>query len=118
MEKHHYRYEEKGNGYVWADTDMLKQSARILIDNAAKYTPQGEDIVIRVGLLTDDKVTNAPFYEIQDNGIGMAQKDGGALPLTDSTVQMRYATVRLEERGLDCLLPGGLLRNTMVMPRL
>lgn len=74
-EKHHYRYEEKGNGYVWADTDMLKQSARILIDNAAKYTPQGEDIVIRVGLLTDDKVTNAPFYEIQDNGIGMAQKD-------------------------------------------
>ena len=74
-EKHHYRYEEKGNGYVWADTDMLKQSARILIDNAAKYTPQGEDIVIRVGVLNDGKVTDAPFYEIQDNGIGMGQKD-------------------------------------------
>lgn len=74
-EKHLYRYEEKGNAYVWADADMLKQSARILIDNAVKYTPEGEDIMIRVGLLNNDKVTNTPFYEIQDNGIGMAQKD-------------------------------------------
>ena len=31
--------------------------------------------MIRVGLLNNDKVTNTPFYEIQDNGIGMAQKD-------------------------------------------
>lgn len=74
-EKHPYRYEEKGNAYVWADADMLKQSARILIDNAVKYTPEGEDILIRVGLLNNDKITNTPFYEIQDNGIGMAQED-------------------------------------------
>ena len=74
-EKHHYRYEEKGNAYIWADEDMIKQSARILIDNAAKYTQEGEDILIRVGVFTQGQAADTPFYEIQDNGIGMSQKD-------------------------------------------
>ena len=33
------------------------------------------------------------------------------MPLTDSTVQMRYATARPEEQGLDCPLPGGLFEK-------
>ena len=70
-ESHIYRFEESGNVQVYADCDMLKQSARILIDNAAKYTKQGEEILIRVGAWND----GSPFYGIQDNGIGMSQED-------------------------------------------
>lgn len=70
-EKHIYRFEESGTVQVYADCDMLKQSARILIDNAAKYTKQGEEILIRVGVWSD----GSPFYGIQDNGIGMSQED-------------------------------------------
>ncbi|MCM1183040.1 MAG: HAMP domain-containing histidine kinase [Roseburia sp.] len=70
-EKHHYKYEETGRVYVIGDCDMLKQSARILIDNAAKYTEEGEEIVIRAGEWKD----GSPFYGIQDNGIGMASQD-------------------------------------------
>lgn len=70
-ENHRYRFEELGNVRVYGDGDMLKQSARILIDNAAKYTKQGEEIVVRVGVWKD----GSPFYGIQDNGIGMAQED-------------------------------------------
>lgn len=70
-EKHHYSFEENGTAEIYADADMIKQSARILIDNAAKYTQAGEDIVIRTGLWND----GAPFYSIQDNGIGMSQDD-------------------------------------------
>ncbi len=70
-EKHHYKYEENGCVYVFGDSDMLKQSARILIDNAAKYTKEGEEIVIRAGEWKD----GSPFFGIQDNGIGMASQD-------------------------------------------
>lgn len=68
---HRYRFEESGTVEVYGDSDMLKQSARILIDNAAKYTKQGEEILIRVGAWKD----GSPFYGIQDNGIGMSQED-------------------------------------------
>lgn len=70
-ENHRYRFEEAGTVEVYGDSDMLKQSARILIDNAAKYTKQGEEILIRVGAWKD----GSPFYGIQDNGIGMSQED-------------------------------------------
>ncbi|MDE6748222.1 MAG: HAMP domain-containing histidine kinase [Lachnospiraceae bacterium] len=70
-EKHRYRYEVTGKVNVYGDSDMLKQSARILIDNAAKYTEEGEEILIRVGKWKD----GSPFYSIQDNGIGMAPQE-------------------------------------------
>ena len=70
-ENHRYRFEESGTVEVYGDSDMLKQLARILIDNAAKYTKQGEEILIRVGAWKD----GSPFYGIQDNGIGMSQED-------------------------------------------
>ncbi len=70
-ENHRYRFEECGYASVFGDCDMLKQSARILIDNAAKYTKPGEEILIRVGTWKD----GSAFYAIQDNGIGMSQED-------------------------------------------
>ena len=59
-EKHRYRFEETETVEVYGDSDMLKQSARILIDNAAKYTKQGEEILLRVGAWKD----GSPFYGI------------------------------------------------------
>lgn len=69
-EKHRYIYEEKEKTFVYGDIAMLKQSARILIDNAAKYTDEGEEIIIRAG-----EKDGAPYYSVQDNGIGMSAKD-------------------------------------------
>jgi signal transduction histidine kinase len=68
---HVYRYEEKGISCLVCDMDMLKQSARILIDNAAKYTKEGEEIIISVGIWKD----GSPYYQVQDNGIGMEYED-------------------------------------------
>ena len=70
-EKHQYIFEENGQAQMIGDSAMLKQSARILIDNAAKYTPEQETIQIRVGVQQD----GAAYYGIQDNGIGMSEND-------------------------------------------
>ena len=69
-EKHHYYFTEQGVGTMIGDPAMIKQSARILVDNACKYTPEGEDITIRVGMKEQK-----PFYEIEDHGIGMRQEN-------------------------------------------
>lgn len=70
-EQHVFGFKEFGNANIVGDIAMIKQSARILIDNARKYTPVSEDIQIRVGVTEDNKA----FYEIQDDGIGMKQED-------------------------------------------
>lgn len=70
-ERHRYCFEESGEAVIFGDDDMIKQSVRILVDNAAKYTKEGEEIVLRAGT----KNGGEPFYSIQDNGIGMSQPD-------------------------------------------
>lgn len=54
---------------VRGDISMLKQTARILLDNAKKYTPEGGSIHVSAGL-----VNNTPSFTIQDSGIGI-EKD-------------------------------------------
>lgn len=72
IDEHHvYRFEECGKARVYGDCDMIKQSARILIDNAAKYTQEGGEIIIRSGIWKD----GSPFYGVQDSGIGMSSED-------------------------------------------
>lgn len=63
--------EENDRILVLCDKDMLKQSMRILIDNAAKYTKEGYDIILRAGMNEKEH----PFFCIQDEGIGMSQSD-------------------------------------------
>ena len=66
-----HRYEFYGEpAKMSGDVSMIKQCARILIDNAAKYTQKGDTITIRTG-------TNAEgvFFSVQDNGIGMHEAD-------------------------------------------
>ena len=70
---HTYEFRQDGGGDVicYGDAAMLKQSIRILVDNAAKYTTVGDTITLRVGINKDFR----PFYSVQDNGVGMSSHD-------------------------------------------
>ena len=64
---HEYQLRADEAVMVYGDAAMLKQTARILIENAAKYTPEGETILLRT--LYSEGV---PAFSVQDNGIGIA----------------------------------------------
>lgn len=71
-ESHVYRYEEKNeNVYMNVDSSMIKQAMRILVDNAAKYTNEGDEILLSVGVNEEGR----PFMKVQDSGMGMAEAD-------------------------------------------
>ncbi len=57
---------------LWAQGDeaMLKQALRILIDNAAKYTPEGGQILLRMSREGENVLLS-----VQDSGIGIAKED-------------------------------------------
>ncbi len=69
-EKHVYRFRQDGDPSTSADVGLLKQAVRILIDNAAKYTREGDEIILSCG--TED---GHPYLQVQDCGIGMAEAD-------------------------------------------
>lgn len=69
---HIYRYDCSEEIPAFGDISMLKQTARILLDNAKKYTPEGGEIRISTAL-----ENNIPTFTIQDNGIGI---DAESLP--------------------------------------
>ena len=68
---HIYNFIDSENITAHGDIALLKQAARILIENAAKYTDKGEEIILRVG----KSAKNEPYFSIQDHGIGMDEKD-------------------------------------------
>lgn len=70
-ESHVYRYHPEFDVVVKADSAMLKQAVRILVDNAAKYTKEDDDIILTIG--KDSK--GRPFLQVQDTGIGMMEAD-------------------------------------------
>lgn len=71
-EEHVYRYKVPIEDIVvLADTMMLKQAVRILVDNAAKYTKPQDEIILSVG-----RTENGDSYlQVQDTGIGMEEAD-------------------------------------------
>ena len=72
IDKNHiYMYIHSENITVYGDSGLLKQTARILVENAAKYTEIGEAITLKVG--KNDK--GEAYFSIQDNGIGMDEED-------------------------------------------
>ena len=50
---------------------MLKQAVRILVDNAAKYTKEQEEIILSVGMTEQGEA----YLQVQDSGIGMEMED-------------------------------------------
>ena len=55
---------------AYGDISMLKQTVRILLDNAVKYTPEGSSIILKT-MLTN----NTPSFIVQDEGIGIRGND-------------------------------------------
>lgn len=70
-ENHIYKYEENEKIKIYGDEALLKQTARILIENAVKYTDKGELIKFKIGKNEKEEV----YFYIQDSGIGMNEKD-------------------------------------------
>ncbi len=71
-EHHPYRFRPyEGELSVSADQSLLKQAVRILIDNAAKYTKEGDEIILSCGLTGTGEV----YLQVQDTGIGMEEAD-------------------------------------------
>lgn len=54
-----------------ADAALLKQAVRILVDNAVKYTKEGDEIILGAGRTDGGR----PYLQVQDAGIGMKQAD-------------------------------------------
>ncbi len=70
-EDHVYRLRESGEALtVQADQGLLKQAVRILLDNAAKYTAKGDEIILSCG-----RQEGHVYLQVQDTGIGMAEAD-------------------------------------------
>ncbi len=59
---------------ISCDSAMIKQTARILVDNAVKYTAEGDKITLRAHLMDGE-----PCFEVQDNGIGIKEEDLGRI---------------------------------------
>ena len=70
-ENHVYELKANKDVVAYGDISMLKQTARILVDNAAKYTLQKDVITLSCGI--DDE--GRSFFFVQDNGIGMSEND-------------------------------------------
>jgi len=69
-EAHEWRQGSMTPAPVNADPALIKQAARILVDNAVRYTPEGGSIRLSAG--TAD---GRAFFEVQDGGIGIAEED-------------------------------------------
>ena len=68
---HEYRLQCEEDVRTVGDVDMLKQCARILTDNAVKYTPEGGAILLR----TYTNAAGESCFEVQDSGIGIPLED-------------------------------------------
>lgn len=69
-ENHKYEFEGGEQVEMLGDAAMLKQSLRILVQNAAKYSGEGNTITLRARL-----IDGRPAYIVQDEGIGMAESE-------------------------------------------
>ncbi len=68
---HHWHLSNKENIMAYGDEAMLKQSVRILVDNASKYTPEGE--TVKLSVETDEE--GAPTISVSDEGVGISESD-------------------------------------------
>lgn len=69
--QHEWSIDVQPNLHFTADRDMIKQCARILTDNAVKYTPEGGAIHLRAY----SKDPSMVCLQVQDSGIGISAED-------------------------------------------
>ena len=71
-ETHEWRQGRMEPAFAMADPALIKQAARVLIDNAVRYTPEGGSIRLSAG-----PSDGLACIEVQDGGIGI---DAGDVP--------------------------------------
>ena len=69
---HKYMLDDSEDCYVNGDIAMLKQSIRIFVQNAAKYSDKGSNIKLSV-----KRAGGRVVYTVQDEGIGIAGEELG-----------------------------------------
>ena len=69
-EKHFYSYRDQGEVNVYGDVTMLKQTVRILAENARKYSDDGDEIIFSAG-----ENPGEVFFYVQDCGLGMCDQE-------------------------------------------
>jgi len=67
---HEFSFKSSGAATITGDEALVKQAARILMDNAVKYTPEGGRIQLEVGA-----EGGAPAFSVTDEGIGIKTED-------------------------------------------
>jgi PAS domain S-box-containing protein len=73
---HHLLIEGEARGTITGDRERLGQVMMILLDNAIKYSPQADTVVVRIARAREgDTLTVA----VQDCGIGIGQEHQGRL---------------------------------------
>lgn len=75
---------------VYGDKQALKQAIRVFIDNAVKYTEEGDSIRISCRNVRGDCV-----IAVEDTGIGMTRKD------MDNIFQRFYRSDHVRDRKID-----------------
>lgn len=70
-EKHEFRLDLRDDITAQADSSLIKQCLRILVDNAVKYSPEGTDIILRLQKRDEDYFS----IDVQDYGIGIKSED-------------------------------------------
>jgi signal transduction histidine kinase len=69
-ESHLFKTELSTSAFIEADRQLFKQSIRILVDNAIKYSQEGKEIALRV-----TKGNGKVVIVVQDTGIGIPPDD-------------------------------------------
>lgn len=70
-QNHRYKFKGDEDIQITGDLSMVKQAARILVDNAAKYTPANAEIVLQV----KKNEKGHSCFMVQDEGIGISGED-------------------------------------------
>lgn len=74
-EKHKYIFKPWNDDIrVTGDMAMLKQTARILAENAARYTPEEGAITMSTSMEISEDEAARPAFTIQDEGIGISSE--------------------------------------------
>lgn len=70
--RHLYSFKEDAHGTatIQGDPTMIKQTMRILADNARKYTKENDEIIYDAGIRDGEC-----FFSVQDTGIGMMEEN-------------------------------------------
>lgn len=83
---------------IWADEKAMRQVVLNLLSNAVKFTPEGGEVVVKVGWT----VGGGQYLSIKDNGPGIAEEE---IPVVLSAFGQGSVAIKSAEQGTGLGLP-------------